>query len=75
MSAVMGMGGALGSGRELLPPLDLAAASTPEPNESFAHAARTFQQRVARADWQPLTAHGAALRSAVRVGGMLGPYA
>jgi hypothetical protein len=28
---------------------------------------------VARADWQPLTAHGAALRSAVRVGGMLGP--
>ena len=75
MSAVMGMGGALGSGRQLLPPLDLAAASTPEPNESFAHAARTFQQRVARADWQPLTAHGAALRSAVRVGGMLGPYA
>ena len=75
MSAVMGMGGALGSGRQLLPPLDLAAASTPEPNESFAHAARTFQQRVALADWQPLTAHGAALRSAVRVGGMLGPYA
>ena len=74
-SAVIGMGGAFGSGRQLLPPLDLAAASTPEPNESFAHAARTFQQRVVRADWQPLTAHGAALRSAVRVGGMLSPYA
>ena len=46
-------------------PVDLVAAATPQPNESFAQASEAFRARLRRSEWRPLTSLGASLYAAV----------